>query len=156
MNFRSIIAIALLFLLVVLQSCQKENADAAIDPMLQPYFEKFKTEAGIRGIEVNYVSLGMSGTLSRIKDPNVVGQCIHNPDQPNKIVISRSYWNRIDTVQKEFLIFHELGHCVLNRSHLDATDSHGHCLSIMHSSLGLCLFEFTGNSRTNYLNELFK
>ena len=56
---------------------------------------------------------------------------------------------------KEFYIFHELGHCYLRRVHDDSKDKEGNCLSIMHSSVDACKFVYNGNTRSEYLDELF-
>lgn len=155
MRIKSLVLAASILIIILFQSCQKEASEVVIDSALLPYMEKFRIEAASRGITADYEALGISAALTRINDENVVGQCIHNTEEPNKIVISRIYWNSIDTVKREFLIFHELGHCILNRSHLDTKDANGNCTSIMHSSEGICKFNFTGTSRIKYLDELF-
>lgn len=156
-NIKYLLALFLLSTLTI-QSCQKDsNDEAAIDELLQPYFNKFQVEAALRGIEVDFETNGITAALTRINDSSVAGQCIHNAETPNRIVISRFYWNQIDTAKKEFLIFHELGHCILNRLHLDTKDASGNCVSIMHSADGICTFNYnTTATRNKYLDELFK
>jgi len=57
-------------------------------------------------------------------------------------------------MQKERLVFHELGHCVLNRSHLETVGTDGHCLSIMNSAQR-CSDNYNAQTREKYLDELF-
>jgi hypothetical protein len=49
-----------------------------------------------------------------------VGLCVVEEDgTPPSIVIDRDYWYEAGDLQREELMFHELGHCVLNRDHLN-------------------------------------
>ena len=58
-------------------------------------------------------------------------------------------------MEKEFIIYHELGHCFLDRDHLDEANADGSCVSIMHSNPGVCFFELKSENREDYLDELF-
>ena len=71
------------------------------------------------------------------------------------MTIDKTFWNRSSELYKEFVVFHELGHCVLDRNHKEDKDSRGRCLSIMRSGLGDCLDAYSSANRTYYLNELF-
>lgn len=152
-NIKIIFALFLLTI-ITFQACQKDN-DSAIDEELMPYFNKFKAEAAFRGFEVDYEAEGITASITKIYDNSIVGQCIHNTETPNRIAISKTYWSQIDTGRREFLIFHELGHCILDRPHLDSKDANGNCVSIMHSSEGVCIFKYNTLTRTEYLDELF-
>lgn len=48
------------------------------------------------------------------------------------IVLDKSYWNQATYWEKESLVFHELGHCVLDRPHVIGYDEKYRPLSIMH------------------------
>jgi hypothetical protein len=47
-------------------------------------------------------------------------QKIKNNTVP-QIVINKSFWNRFNTEYRHQLLFHEMGHCLLGRSHLGAS-----------------------------------
>jgi hypothetical protein len=49
------------------------------------------------------------------------GVCFVYPDGKKEIIIQKEIWDNINYVQKQVLIFHELGHCALGRSHDDET-----------------------------------
>lgn len=49
-----------------------------------------------------------------------LGSCTRGGDFTPKIMISEHYWSYMSDGEREMLIDHELGHCVLNREH-DAT-----------------------------------
>ena len=55
---------------------------------------------------------------------DVIGDCmIWNVSgvKYREIKISEAYWNAISNSSREALLFHELGHCVLNRDHVTTT-----------------------------------
>lgn len=72
-------------------------------PEFKPHIERFETLYGKSiNTEITFVP--------EFKD-GVVGICYF---LKNKVEISREYWNRASDLQKELLVFHELGHCVLH------------------------------------------
>ncbi len=56
---------------------------------------------------------------------------------------------------REFVVFHELGHCDLGRDHRDEAFDNGVCVSIMRSGLGDCRDYYHPRTREGYLDELF-
>jgi hypothetical protein len=133
-------------------SCQKETLP--IDSRLQPYFEKFILEASQRGKTLNLDNL--SGVIVEIGGSSIVAQCTQYENNPDEIKVDKTYWASATDSQKEFYIFHELGHCLLNRDHLNTTDKNGNCMSIMHGTSGACKFIYNESTRSTYLNELFQ
>lgn len=96
----------------------------------------------------------LSGTAINLSDHNfnsetessnsMAGVCLSYPDGKKEILIDETLWNNISNgygcqstecyERKLALIFHELGHCLLNRKHKD--DKHeNYNLSIMNSVL---------------------
>ncbi len=134
---------------------QEPEVELFIDEELVLYFDAFREEAALRGIEVDYEALNLEGRIENIRDRDVLGQCRVNSAEPDEVVIDEFYWNGIDDDEREFIVFHELGHCVLNRDHLDTSSASGRCLSIMHSGTGRCRFTYNASTRSGYLDELF-
>lgn len=60
----------------------------------------------------------------------VIGYCEQAHSGP-KIVINEKWWKAATDTSHELLIFHEAGHCLLQRDHTDGTDSRGDALSVM-------------------------
>ncbi len=143
-----------LFLLAIILACSGDDS-VETDIALEPYFQIFADEAALRGIEVDYDARRIEGLLQDILDSNVKGQCFRNEEKPNKVIVDVNYWDEANEAEKEFIIFHELGHCFLNREHLDDSEPDGTCLSIMHSNPLACHFVLTSENRKDYLNELF-
>jgi len=136
-------------------SCSVEDI-LETDAELIPYFDLFAEEGAKRGITVDYEAERIEGLLQEITQRDVLGQCFRNIDRPRKVVIDRTEWENSNDARREFLIFHELGHCFLDRGHTDAKDSEGNCVSIMHSAISLCPeFELTEDNRDGFIDELF-
>jgi len=125
------------------------------DPELIPYFDLFASEAAERGITVDYEASRVEGEIQDINDPAVLGQCFRNQDRPRKVIIDETYWAGATELEREFLIFHELGHCFLDRDHDDRFDEDGVCISIMHSTPQACKGELSEENKEAYLDELF-
>lgn len=148
-------------LILALIGCKKEEtanlqeAPLEIDEALLPFFESFKEEAALRGVEVDYRAQKIQGLIQDIDGNNILGQCRVGTNGINRVIIDAGYWKRSDEMEKEFVIFHELGHCVLKRDHLDEANGSGICLSMMHSGSGECRFNYTPQNRSIYLDELF-
>ena len=71
------------------------------------------------------------------------------------ILLDSQFWRRASEMEKEFLVFHELGHCYLGRSHLDEVAQNGNCQSMMNSGMGNCRINYNSQTRNEYLDELF-
>jgi hypothetical protein len=157
MKYRNTLAAFLMAIAMLAGSCNKDEAiQYFVEAPLQPYFDRFAAEAALRNVVIDFETLKISGTLGLIVIPQVVGQCVHNDKEPDKVIIDKNYWDGSDDLKREFLVFHELGHCALNRPHLDDADSHGNCKSIMTSGTGLCQINYTADTREALLDELFK
>jgi len=137
-------------------SCGEEDL-LETHPEIQPYFDLFAEEAALRGIDVDYEAERIEGLLQEITATDVLGQCFRNVNRPRKVVIDLDTWNEADDATKQFLIFHELGHCFLDRGHRDTVDGDNNCVSIMHSTTQICPdFLLTDDNREFYLDELFE
>lgn len=157
MNNRLIKAAFFSATMLIIVSCAKdEEPEYLVDLPLQPYFDRFAAEAALRSVAIDYDSLMITGDIRVIGTPNVIGQCGHTEKEPNVVIIDKFYWDTADDLEREFLVFHELGHCALKLGHLDDADVRGDCVSIMTSGTGLCRINYTEATREGLLDELFK
>ena len=145
--------------IVLFNSC-RQDADqiieiSVVDEALQPYFLKFEQEASLRGVTIDATFDEIEATIENINDGNVVGQCRYNSHYPNEIRIDRQYWQKAGTLGREYVVFHELGHCYLDRGHSEASTVNGTCISIMASGTGTCHNRYSASTREAYLDELF-
>ena len=114
--------------MLFLFSCgQKENAlnaDLVSDPQFDPYKETFIMEAKRRDLDVEMEVSDLPifiGPTERL--PNGRTSYAHcSLDNPRHIVVSLQAMS-LDKFQLERLIFHELGHCILNRDHVKSKNS---------------------------------
>ena len=76
------------------------------DEALVPYVQRFQQEYG--------ATVNISVTFGEMA-ANFAGLCYYSPYR--HVTINKSIWQRLDESQKEQLVYHELGHCVLNHGH---------------------------------------
>lgn len=91
-----------------------------IDNELQPYVESFIKEAASQGKEVvNYdTDVVFSDTLVNTS-PNAVAEC--GKAEGFKVIhVKKSNWDASDAIVREVVMFHELGHCLLDRVHVNS------------------------------------
>lgn len=154
------LVVLLLATCFLITACSKENSanliieELFIDEALQPYFDRFVAEGTIRGHEIDLEAKKIEGFLIDIDEKDVVGQCSYGENTSRRVNIDINYWNKASDLEKEFVIFHELGHCYLDRSHNDQKENNT-CISIMHSGTTNCRFRYTNANRSVYLDELF-
>ncbi|MCP3932093.1 MAG: hypothetical protein GY705_23725 [Bacteroidetes bacterium] len=157
-SLRFVLFFALIFGLLI-PACTKESQDnltddgVFVDSSLQPYFDSFEYEASLRGLDINLLEAGVEGYIENIEDDGVIGQC--QSGSGRRILIDDQYWKRASSMQRESVIFHELGHCYLQRDHSDDSYSNGTCVSIMRSGTGNCKFVYNTLTKEKYLDELF-
>lgn len=156
---RSIILFFVSITLLLFAACEIEETpivdDLYIAPELQPYFDLFETEAAARGLDYKLDEENLEGYLLRISDDDVLGTCSFNPDRPQRVTIDVTFWRQASDFEREMVVFHELGHCVLGRDHIDDANANGTCVSIMHSGLGNCRLNYNSANKAAYLDELF-
>jgi hypothetical protein len=158
----------LFFLLIATLSCQKQPLEPTvyqIDKELQPYVTIFTDEAKKRGIEIKYENLIMTFDST---STNLCGKCTKQPAEGQRtIIIKKDFlcWKGVPKQNQEALVFHELGHCLLGRSHRDDLLPNKADASLMNSnSYGPyqpCIYAINGDEcnrtprRTYYIDELF-
>jgi len=161
----------LLFLLCFLASCAEdepivterpqgfqsdEEIFPTVTPELRPFYVAFEEEAAERGFEINLTQEEVTGNIVQLGNMGVLGVCVRSDEEPNRVAVDQEAWAVASDEFKELIVFHELGHCVLNREHLDDEDANGICVSIMNSGLSGCELSLEDeNLREEYLDELF-
>ena len=134
----------------------QEETYANVDERLWVYYSRFEEEAANRGLVIDLAAANISGEIAEIDQEHVAGQCRFHSHAPNHITIDLEFWNRSSDLFKEFIIFHELGHCFLGRDHREDTFTDGTCKSLMRSGVEDCRDNYNNATRTRYLNELFQ
>lgn len=149
-----------IIILLLFLSCNKELvSDNNIDEGLRPYIESFIEEAKQRGVELNIEELtaAMVDQISIGSDQNYCGYgwFFYQGTLRKRIEIKNSdnCWQSRTEIERENLVYHELGHALLGRPHFDDTFSNGSPKSIMCASDGP---NGCNNFSTYHDNELFR
>lgn len=129
-------------------------ADPFVEEEIATYFRRFEDEGHRRGLVIDLQAAGIEGYFTDIEEDRVYGQCQQSSNW-KRLYVDIPYWEQARELEKEFLIFHELGHCYLGRGHLDEANPDGTCVSIMQSSSDSCQANYTLTTRAAYLDELF-
>lgn len=119
---------------------------SGVDPAFVPYVELYKSMKG-RGLSYDIpIAFGN-------QDGNVIGVCTRWSSGHRQIQIDPTYWNDPYTTEHEkiSLIFHELGHCDLNRDHVTALRSNNWPVSLMYPYN----YGYNSPDESYYFNELF-
>ena len=143
-------------LFVVINVNVVETTYSENDHRLVYYYEKFKKDAELFGKELPEQNFTIwFGNTRNLYNSKRVGYCSFK--EPRKIVIDRNWFDNATEEQKELVLYHEFGHCVLNLNHTDdcVVEHKGKCalpVSIMNSSAN-----WTGyfKYKKYYLKELF-
>lgn len=156
---------ALILSLFSLFSCLDEYANddfqqadlgyGDVDQRLISYYKTFEEEGKKRGIDIDLKTTQISAEIGAIHENNVIGTCQFGRFFDNHITIDDAFWDRSSVLGREFVVFHELGHCFLNRGHKEDSTSEGLCVSLMRSGNGRCNDAYNTRNREYYLDELF-
>ena len=161
----------LFIILISFNACQQDSSSFAeieeevieidkqypnVDSRLWPFFEQFETEAKLRGFNVNLNLSAISGSIDPLEGEHVAGQCTYSSRNPNHVTVDDQFWSNSNDLFKEFIIFHELGHCFLGRGHREGAFANGVCKSLMRSGVEDCLDNYRTTTRSAYIDELFE
>lgn len=136
-------------LLVAFSACGKK-------PVLEvgqfsPYVQSFEKQAATHGQAVKVTDLIVK--FGPMENKFERGICEINGDDTPTILINEDAWNQMSEDEREPLLYHELGHCVLKRKHRADQMSDGVPASLMnpYTIAGWTYDEY----KSYYLNELF-
>jgi len=152
--------------LLLFNACRSDPAPAPgpvyeVPELIQPYIDAFELEASKRGIDLNIDELRVEYG-ENLNNGQAAGQCTSPLINTSVFVphieldtTSANWTNNI--YHREILVFHELGHCILDRlEHRDDFLPNNNISSMMRSTgeqvYGSLL---TGFKRDYYLDELF-
>lgn len=157
----SVSALSLVATATVFLSCSNENGlvevqrTSIVDARLVEYFQSFEYEASLRGVEIDYDAFPVFGHIRNIQEADIAGTCSYDSHNPNVVTIDLEYWNAASPSRREMVVFHELGHCVLGRGHLETAFANGICATVMNSGTSGCVVAYNNQNRDYYLDELF-
>jgi len=134
-------------------SCNKDKIQF-IDPEFDLFVDAFFLDANSRGLKMKKEDFDLTIQFKSLENSD--GEChFHN----NGININKDQWQNLDFENKKWLIYHELGHCILKRKiHKNGKSINGECLSIMRGKENgfSCSFNlYSSKWWKYYVDELF-
>lgn len=147
--------------ILILSSCGNPK-EYNVNSSFVDYLQRFEAEGAKRGHTFDPQSTGLIIEFGNLKD-NTAG--LTHYEKPIRIEIDKTYWNDISSsagadLMKEDLLFHELGHGLLGRDHLNTTLENGDWKSIMCGGTKVnnrsWNINYRGIRRQYYIDELFK
>ena len=157
---KTAVYICFCLLILLFQTCKSDQTKAlqvSVPSSFQPYVDKFIAEAKIRGVAIDLAKNGLIVKYESLKSRDAAGLCAYK--YPNEVTVDPSSWYNAPESFSDFLIFHELGHCVLNRGHRNDVLPNGEWTSIMRGDPETpgrtWTVNFNGARRKYYLDELF-
>ena len=117
----------------------------------QQYITTFERESVIHNhpIKVTNLIIKTVPTLGEF----IIAQCRRNVTRTPEILVSEVQWKNYNEDEHEFVILHEISHCVLNRGHSSFKDKDGLPLSIMEPVI--FPIQLYLSRRYQYMEELF-
>jgi hypothetical protein len=161
MNIRFLIIISLTAIFALNFSSCKNPTEYRVDSAFAPYLNRFDSLADLHGKHFNPKSSGLIIEFATLKDNNAG---LTHFETPIRIEIDKIYWNDINKfagadLMKEDLLFHEFGHGLLNRDHLNTTLENGDWKSMMCGGTPVdnrpWNINYRGIRRQYYIEELF-
>ncbi|MBN1462921.1 MAG: hypothetical protein JXQ69_05175 [Paludibacteraceae bacterium] len=132
-----------------------------VESVLDDYLQRFLNEGALRGKTFNLEKQGIILKFGDL-DADVAGICYY--EDPIRILIDQAYWDKISKSAnaedlRENLVFHELGHGLLDRRHINDYLPNGDWKSIMcggtEKDNRSWNINFRSIRRSYYLDELF-
>ncbi len=128
MRIKLVVILTMLYLLA--SSCSEDEPVYDVPLTFQPYVDAFIIEAAKHGQTIDFSDTGLSIQFRDAVDQETGGVCKGN----HQIEIEKFFWEDLSEFDKEGLIFHELGHCELNRRHRNDKLPNGEWASRMRGS----------------------
>lgn len=147
-----------LLMFFILTSCNynKEEGNTVVSLLESEEFNVFKQlfedEAYLRNINLSTSSIKIGFTDSSHFQEITKSGVAYCQRDTKQIVVNKDSWDNYSEIKKEIVIFHELGHCLLDKDH-DNHEHKGEKLSIMHERI--LNPSFYDEYREHYLDELF-
>lgn len=135
-------------------SCQKDS-EYDVLPVFEKYVQRFIKDAAARGIVIDFSDTGLSIQFRDAVSKESGGVCRGN----HNIEIEKFFWDGLNELEKEGLIYHELGHCELGRPHRNDKLPNNEWASRMRGAPipegDNAVINYSGMRRQYYLDELF-
>jgi hypothetical protein len=142
------------FLTAVLMGCGKGVGNYQVSSDFEDYVTSFTADAQTHGraVEIHDLDIGFGDT------GGVAGKCVQDFLQTPQIVVNQALWENLSDTSRTILIYHELGHCILERVHNPAMLNDPQLGSYPASIMNPVMIDdhFYQDKKQQYLDELFE
>ncbi|GAB2585289.1 hypothetical protein [Spirosoma areae] len=166
--------LSLLTLLILcgLAACQSSSSPPEPEPPqysvpveVEPFLKTFREEAQKRNNSISTANLIV--TFGTTQGESVCGECLLQNGKTPRITLNKDLfcWQQASQYERECLVFHELGHCLLKRDHKTDKFPSGAYSSLMNlgdmTVYATCRYPIGGDvcdkrpRRDYYIDELF-
>lgn len=118
------------------------------------YVASFSMMAKQQHVKVDLNNLRIQ--FDALMPSDYLGLCYDAGTKYALITINEDNWAKASYSKREYIIWHEMGHCVLNRGHLDMLKPDFHPVSIMYPDSRVVEdTRYYNRHRQEYIEELF-
>lgn len=150
--------LTILLILVLSACCQAHNKQVSIPAEVQPYIDSFQADAGSQNVGLKIDDLVVQFDSLDQPDQVVYGRCVYGYNMTPVVKLDKSHWDNGSSTFRETLVYHELGHCLLNRLHINllwqAPNGARTPFSIMYANSAA--LDYYQMYRQHYIQELFR
>jgi len=114
-------------LIFLLAGCGQSINTSYQDPNVMLQVLKFE---GYYKVSTKEIEIVFTNSLDHIHVKNSIGVCFYGP---RRIELLKPFWDIASEKVREALVFHELGHCLLNLEHRNENYADGCAKSFMRS-----------------------
>lgn len=122
-----------------------KTSDSYFNNYKQDFSEEYNIYTG-KTVRTS-VPINFTNDIFFPSNPSSIGVCFSSGGRGIEILIKESYWKTLSSVCRRLLVYHEMGHCILNQDHRDGYPS------VMNSSNGYC--ELYDKHENMFLEEFF-
>ena len=105
------------FLTILISACGG-TSKAVIENLLLAQFQSFKLDADLHGLSIENNSVDIQFGSPGV---GITAVCIQYSGANSKVIIDSTKWNEMTESQRKTVFYHEMGHCFLDRNHLEDT-----------------------------------
>lgn len=122
----------------------------SIEAIFLKYYKSFNKDCGVRA----RIPIGLSEEKADYAAVCYIWTNDKNEVTFKEIRVNKFYWSSYDEETKQWLVYHELGHCALNKEHNSDMITPYIPKSIMHPTLPINAKYLLQNDREYYIKEL--
>ena len=120
------------------------------------YITTFENNGKIEFNDPTFKVTNVPVNFGDTENPEFVGVCFTYSNGDKEIIIDKQWWDRVSPTSRESLIFHELGHCALNRVHNDEEiEKNGKTVRASIMNPGVVSSMDYNSYKPGYLHELY-